>query len=30
MDSDGVLAEISASNFRHIIGGYLDVVLAKN
>ena len=30
MESDGVLAEISASVFRQIIGGCLDIVLARN
>lgn len=30
MDSDGVLAEITAASFKAIIGGFLDLVIAKN
>ena len=30
MECDGVLGEISASGFRQIIGGYMDVVMARN
>ena len=30
MDTDGILAEIPASTFKQIIGGYIDSVITKN